>query len=235
MSTPQILTPTVLLTHAQPSIDNANSLLGQSERAVIDSQEAFDKLADAIKITIAQEKKVDEVEGKLVDPLTAHVKWIRAQFKPIKDALAKAKENFKAKGLAWSQAEEKRRAAEAAELQRIADEQALEDARVAQESGDTERANALIDLAASTPKADTSVKARGDFTGASAGTKYTWKGEVTDVREFCKAIANGELPVNYIDVSKLSKTLLNSFAHNKQVEGTYFGIKVERKADLNIR
>lgn len=235
MSTPEIVTPASLLTQAQPSITNAENLLAQSLRAEIKTQDDFDKLADAIKIVIAQEKRAKEALGRLIDPLTEHVDWIRKQFKPIFDMLEEAKNNFKEKGLAWSREEKARLDAEQEELRRKAEDQALADAEAARAAGDTERAEQLLTLAASTPIVDAKVKGRGGNTGASAGMKRTWKGEVTDVKAFCKAIADGALSETLIDVSKISKTKLNAVADNVRKEGIYHGILIVHKEDLNVR
>lgn len=233
MATPEILTPGSLLTHATPLIENANNVLGQSRRAEISTKDDFDKAIDVIKVCTAEEKRATEALGKLVDPLTGHVKWIRDQFKPVFDALAEAKALFKQKALKWEQAEKKRQDEAAAELQRLAEEQALADAKAAQDSGDTERADNLLNLAAATPAAATGVKGRGAFTGASGSTKYTWIGEVVSVKDICAAIAEGKLPESVI--KEISKTRMNTFAKDHHVEGVFFGIKVTKKADLNVR
>lgn len=234
MSTPEILTPTALLTHSQPSIASANNLLEQSRRAVITSEEDYTKCIDAVKFTIQKEKEAKEVLDKLVGPLTAHVKWIRDQFKPIFDALDEAKGNFKRAGLKWSEAEEKRRAEEAAELQRQAEEQALADAEAAAQAGDKERAAALIDIAAATPAADTSVRGRGTHTGASGGTRKTWKATVVDVKALCRAIADGHLPATLIDPTKIPKSNLNGWAKLHGKEEVIYGLRVVQEKDLSV-
>lgn len=235
MSTPEILTPATLLTHSQPSIANANNLLDQARRAEVKTQEDFDKIADAVKVCIAQEKMASETLGRLIDPLTAHVSWIRQQFAPIFETIADAKAMFKAKGLVWSQAEADRRAAEQEALRKKAEDQAIADAEAARAAGDNERAEQLLELAATTPIVDPKIRGRGGYTGASAGTKKTWKGEVVDVKAFCKAIADGTLSETLIDVSKISKTKLNGFADNQRKEGVFHGIRVVEQQDLNVR
>lgn len=233
MSTPVIQTPASLLTHSQPSITNANNLLEQSRRAELKTKEDFDNCTDAVKICNNELKRVDEALHKLIDPLTAHVEWIRAQFRPITATIEEAKQNFKDKGLAWKKVEDARLAAEQDELRRKAEEQAIADAEAAQNAGDTARADALLDLAASTPVVTHEVKGRGSYTGASGGVKRVWKGEVEDLREICRAVADNKLPLSVI--KEISKTEMNRIANNIKVEGSYHGIKIFEKEDLNVR
>jgi hypothetical protein len=237
VTTPTIITPTVLLTHAQPSIANADNILAQAKRAELpagpEGQEKFDSAIDGIKICNSQIKRADEAMHRLIDPLTEHVKWIREQFKPIFDTFGEAKTIFETKAKDWKRVEDARLAAIAEEERKLAEEQALADAQAAVDAGDAPRAEALLDLAASTPTSETQVRGRGHFTGASGSTKLTWKGEVTDVKALCQAIVDGKIPESFI--KEFSKSKLNAYANTTQKEGVFFGIKCFEKDDLYVR
>ena len=91
MPEPKILTPSDLGTQVVPFTTNANELVSQAERAVIESQKQFNMSVDFIKVCTQQTTRAEEIRKSLVKPLNEHVKWINAQFSPIKDRIAQAK------------------------------------------------------------------------------------------------------------------------------------------------
>lgn len=243
MPSPKIQTPATLLTHSQPLIDNANNLTEQAERAVVSDAEEFANATDFIKICQGQFTMAEDARKAITGPLNEHVKWINAQFAPITSALTNAKDKVSVKAATWKQAEDKRVREEAAEAQRIADEQALKDAEAASEAGDDARAEAILEVAAETPapvsKAPT---ARGTLTGATGGTRTDWKGEVKfdDIMDVCKGIVAGKLPINI--VKEWNKTVMNALAKQvgadwpeDQTEGKYNGLTITKKVGMNVR
>lgn len=210
MSTPQILTPVTLLTHATPFIENANNLLQQSNNAIIDSSDADAKCADAIKICTVQLDKLDKARRSLVDPLNAHVKWINGEFKKVAATIEQAKENFKAKSLEWKKAEERRQREESERLKREAEEQALAAAEQAQAAGNAAAAEAALEIAIATPDMPVKTIARGDYTGASSSIRREWKGEAVNVVEICRGIVEGRVPPSVI--REFSKNEINRWA-----------------------
>lgn len=233
MTDAKILTPAALITHATPFIDAANNLLAQANSAVIDSRESDAKAADAVKLCNARLRSLDESRRSLVDPLNAHVKWINTEFKKVAQTLEEAKRLISEKALAFKLAEEDRQGKEQEALRKEAEEQAIADAEAAQNAGDEERAEALLDMAASTPEGKTNVVARGDYTGASSSIKRDWKGEVVDIQEVCRGIADGKVPTSLI--KEFSKTELNAFAKSIGKESRVFGIKIEHKPSLSTK
>lgn len=233
MTQPKIQTPVTLMTQLQPYTTNANELISQAQRAVIDSPEALAKATDFIKICSAQTKKADEIRKGLVDPLNKHVKWINDQFRPVTDALKEAKTIMETKGSAWQRAENARIRQAAEESRRLAEAEALAAAELAEKSGDKEKAEAVLNATIDMPDPEMKAPAaRGDITGATGFTQERWTGEVSDVKAICKAIANGDLP---IDIVTFSRSAMNKIAADKKVEGVYFGIKIVKEENLRVR
>jgi len=240
---PQIQTPATLLTQSQPYIENANNLLEQAKRAVISTAEDFAHLTDFVKINRSQKSSLEDSRKSLTQPLNDHVKWINDQYRPISQTLDESYKIMTDKGTTWKRAEDKRVREEAAETQRLADEQALKDAEAASEAGDDKRADDILDVAAATPAPETRAPAvRGTLTGASGSTKTNWKGEVKfdDIQEVCKAIAEGKLPSNMI--KDWNKTVMNALAKQvgadwpeDQDDGKYHGMSVKRDVGLAVR
>lgn len=240
---PKIQTPATLLTQSQPYIENANNLASQADRAEVTTTEEFSNATDFVKVCQGQLKSLEDARKNLVQPLNDHVKWINDQFRPIRETIDKAKKVVSDKAAIWKRAEDKRVREEAAEQQRLADEQALKDAEAAAEAGDEERADAILEVASETPAPVTTAPlARGAITGATGGTKTTWKGEVQfdDIREVCKAIADGSLPTNMI--KDWNKTVMNGVAKNvgatwpeEKNEDKHHGLTVKRDVGLSVR
>ena len=223
-----------ILTEITPHSDNANGMLAQAKAAEITDRESFNKTADFIKICNNEIKRVEEAKDALTKPLVTHVEWIRGQFKPITELFQEAKALIGKKAVAWKEAEDARVAAEAAERQRVAEEAALQEAADALAQGDEEKADAIMDLAGTTPVGEEkAAPARGTLTGASGGLVKTWKGEVEDPMEICKAIVNGDLPAEVIQGFYKSK--LNKFADKKRKEGVFFGIKVFQDKRMGVK
>jgi len=243
MADPKILTPSSLLTHSQPLIDNANNLTEQAERADVTDAESFDNATDFVKICQTQFNAAEDARKAVTGPLNDHVKWINAQFKPITNALTAAKSKVSMKAAAWKREEDKRVAAEAEEARKAAEEQAIKDAEAASEAGDEERAEAILDIAAETPApVSKAPAARGAITGATGSTRTTWKGEVKfdDVQDVCKAIAEGKLPTNM--VKDWNKNVMNDIAKRVGAEwdegkdeDKYNGLTVTRNVGLAVR
>lgn len=243
MLQPKIQTPATLLTQSQPLIDNANNLTEQANKAVVSTVEEFAIATDFVKICQGQLKQADDARKALVQPLNDHVGWINDQFRPITDAVTKAKGIVSSKAARWKSEEDERVRKAAIEEQRLADEQALKDAEAASEAGDDERADAILEVAAETPAPVMKAPvARGSLTGATGSTKTNWKGEVKydDIQEVCKAIAEGKLPSNII--KDWNKTVMNSIAKQVGAEwpedqkaGKHNGLTIVKDVSLSVR
>ncbi len=156
----------------------------------------------------AEQKKLDAQRVELVDPLNKVVKSLNAMYKPVLDVLVQAETIVKRTIGSYQQAEQ----------QRIANERAEEEARArkererlqaradaAAEKGQLEKSEALNLQAASTV-AVIPHSAPAKVVGMS--TSKVWKAEVTDIKEVCRLIANGELPITLVEfkLAELNKT-----------------------------
>jgi hypothetical protein len=240
---PQIQTPATLLTHSQPLVDNANNLTEQAEKAVVTTVEEFNISTDFVRICQSQINMSEDARKAIVQPLNDHVGWINDQFRPITNALKAAKDKVSGKAAIWKRGEDKRVREEAAEQQRLADEQAIKDAEAAAEAGDDERADAILEVASETPAPVARAPVgRGTLTGATGSTRTNWKGEVKydDILDVCQGIIDGKLPTNII--KEWNKTVMNGLAKQigadwpeDQDEGKHHGMTVKRDVGLSVR
>ncbi len=234
MAEPKILTPAVLTTHALPFTTNANNLMEQAERAEIIDMESFERCVDHIKICQSQRTAAEDARKSLTAPLNNHVGWINDQFRPITDRLDQASKLMKGKGSKWKVEEDARVAAEEARVRQEAEDQAIKDAEEAAAQGDDDKAEAIIDAAADTPKGVTKAPTgHGAHTGASGGIRKTWVGEVADVKMVLAAICDDALPMTII--KEFSKKELNAYAKLQEKEGIVNGIKITEKKEMAVR
>ena len=224
MAEPKIQTPGTLATQIVPFTTNANELMAQAERAVIDTPETFNTSVDFIKICTSQLRSAEEIRKSLVKPLNDHVAWINAQFRPITGRIEEAKKLMNRKATEYQTAEEARLAEEAWAERKRQEELALQQAEIAAESGDEETAEAILDVAIATPEKEAKAPTgRGTLTGASGSSRGVWKGQLDDVKAVCAAVAAGELPKEIITVSKSG---MNKIANEQKKEGVYKGIEI---------
>ena len=170
------------------------------------------------------------------------MKWINGQFSPIRTIIEQAKKTVSDRAAAWQKEEATRIRQEEEEARRKAEEEALKAAEEAAESGDEDRADRILDVASTTPAKAPPPPTRGSLTGATGGTRETWKGEVEfdNIREVCRAIADGHLPTNII--KDWHKTNLNGIAKEvgkswpqEQDTGSHHGLTIARVTGLNVR
>jgi hypothetical protein len=154
--------------------------------------------------------------------------------------MAKAKKAMNTKATDYQKKERDRIVAEEEAARKLAEDEALEQATLAAESGDTEKAEAIVQAAADTPQGTTKpAPSRGGMTGASGGLRGRWIGEVVDVKQVCAAIASGDLPEEMI--KEFSKTALNTYAKqhgeelSKAAVPTKFGLKLTLDESMTVR
>jgi len=238
-----IQTPATLLTQSQPLIDNANNLTEQANKAVVSTTEEFATATDFVRICQGQINQAEDARKAITGPLNDHIGWINDQFRPITDAVKKAKQIVSTKAAKWKSEEDERVRQAAIEEQRLADEQALRDAEAASEAGDDERAEAILDVAAETPAPVMKAPAaRGSLTGATGSTRTNWKGEVQyeDIKAVCQGIIDDHLPTNII--KDWNKTVMNAVAKRVGAEwpedqktGKHHGLTVNKDVSLSVR
>ena len=229
----KVFSPDNFLTIFVTLIGDANALVEQAQRAEIANVESFDKGIDAVKICNTVLRRIEDRRKAVVDPVNQRVKWFNAEVGKIVETVELAKKTFTTKTLTFKQAEDARREAEAAAQRKLAEDQAIADAEAATKAGDADRAEKLLDLAVSTPQTDSQLRGRGQYTGASGSSKYTWKGQLVDLKAICAAVASGELPTSII--KEISKSGMNKIANDRKIEGVFHGIKCFEQEDLNVR
>ena len=66
---------------------------------------------------------------------------------------------------------------------------------------------------------------------AGTGMTARWKGEVVDMKALCRAILEGALPPEAL---KPQPAVINGYARDRRVEGTFYGIKVTRDESVSV-
>lgn len=232
MSEAAIMSPEALGKQTGPLTSKGANLLEQVGRVNITDDDILATAGDLAKVINTQIKKSDEARLGLTKPLKDHCKWIEAQFKETTKPMGEAKATLAGKMNVYVSERQVRLDKEAKEARELAEKEALESAAVAEASGDTDTAEAIVEAAAdlptSVPKAAIS---RGDL-GASTSTKVTWHGEIANLNEFLQAIIDGHIPPDFIEISQ---SKLNKLAGDKKVEKTNFGIKLFKKISAAVR
>ena len=206
-------------------------LAEQVERALVTNDETLSKAGDLYKIIGNQIKKSEDGRKFLVKPLNDHVKNINSQFKPITTHLDTIKSSLKSKMDSYVSDREAEARKQASIEKAKAEEEALKRAEELQANGNSELAEDVMDAAASLPDKPKSQIARGSY-GSSTSSKINWKAECIDIKEMCRAIADGKLPEDFILVNQ---PRLNKLAVSKKEEKTNFGIKIFSVTSASVR
>lgn len=211
----------------QPFSVAAGDLNSQVSRVIIDSNDVQANAGDLMKIINNQINKQDDARTLLVKPLNDHVKMINGQFKPHMDMLKSAKSGLKAKMDIWAGLEVKRIRDEESETKRLAEEALLERAAENEEKGNSEGAEALLDVAEQvTTQAPAKAPIQRGNLGSSVSTRSTWDAEVVDLMLLVQAVAKGDMP---IDAIQANEKWLKDFSTKKKVEKTNFGVRLFEK------
>lgn len=225
--------PTLALVSA--NLENAMQLMEQAERAVVSSIEELDKATDFMKICTSLVKRAEDLRTGAVAPLNSHVKWINGEWKPVVEKIEAAKRIVQVKATTYAtRVQAEQRAAQAA-AQKIIDDATLAAAQAAQDKGQTEIAELIVESAANTRQmAPVVTKGRGSLSGATSSLQGRWVGAVQpeDVKTVCAAIASGVLPASIIS---FSQGPLNMIAKEVARAGLYHGISITNGAKLVAR
>jgi len=228
----EIMSPESLGKQTGPLVSKGANLLEQVGRVIINSDDILATAGDLAKVINTQIKKSDEARLALTKPLKDHCKWIESQFKETVVPMNEAKAGLKIKMDEYVSERHAIQEKAAEEARQLAEKEALESAAAAEESGDTDTAEAIVEAAADLPDSmPKTAIARGDL-GASTSTKTTWHGEVVDIKAFLKAIIDGDIPEDFIEISQAK---LNKLATNHKIEKTNLGIKVFKKISAAVR
>lgn len=155
------------------------------------------------KAYIAYEGALD-TEGLFYKPIDEAIKVVNQKIKSYDTA-----EAIKAQQIA-AKAE-----ADRLEKERIEREKLEAKAKKAEEQGKTEKAEALREQAETVTVAPV-------FTPPTNGKKLVWKCEVTSIMQLCKAITDGQVPFNVLEVRQ---SALNDFAKSYDGKSKIDGLR----------
>jgi hypothetical protein len=203
--------------------DNADQLLAQAERAVVDSDKTLANAGDLYRVIRGQESAAEEARKNLTAPVRKWVDLVNALFKTSQTTRSEAARLIKTKSDAFQRQrqEEARKAAEAA--RRAAEEQALRDAEIAAQANDAAGVDTILEIgaqaAADIEKTAKPELVRGDY-GSTVGVRKSVRGEVSNVHDFLIAVAKGQIPgVLFSDLISFKQAGLNTLARKVEAEG----------------
>lgn len=228
-----ILPALKLVPALEPFKDAASDLEAQGERAVIDSDEAFQKGSDYLSVCNQQWDQLEDLRKAVKGPVDDYAKFIQSLFLPIQARFKAANQAMRGRMLTYQKAAEARRAEAEAKVRRAQEEAALQLAADQEAKGDEAGATAILEAATTAAPRPQPRKIAGSNTfGRSTHVAELWVGRVAEPMEVLKAIIAGQLPISLID---WRITELNKVAREVKVVGTFRGIKIEKQEDLRQR
>ena len=196
-------------------------------------------VGDLVKMLTRRRFKLEDKRKSLVGPLNAVVKDINELFKAPRDAIDLIVRAAKAKMNKYAQAKQAiadakaRKEREDAERERKEAEELAEKLRGLSEAGNktaevvVAQAEEKIEKAAAPARVETT---RGEQSAVI--TQKKWKASVDDLMAICKAIAEGKLPIHYIEPNMRA---LQDFARELKEEQTTHGIRVYQDISTVVR
>lgn len=240
MATELIVSTANLAVMIQDLTEKANDLLAQAGRAEIRERKDYENGTDFRKIVSGIHRRLEDQRKNLVGPYSARVRTINAEFKKVRDIVDKVDMVIKGKMLTWHDEEEKRQRERHEEQRREAEEASLAAAEEAEKAGDASKAEAILNMASEVPPPDSKPQlGRGSLTGATSVPSKVWVGRVDNVRDACRAIAEGHLPE---DTVVFPQSKLNALARqygesasDDTEEIAQYGINYYRDKRLSVR
>jgi hypothetical protein len=184
-----------------------------------EEQAAIDSLAEIKRFM----KEVEDARKSQVDPFNKLVKRVNDIFRPIGDGLTNSESVIKNKIKVWRTKKEEIRLAEERKRQAEYQKQIAEE----QAKAKKEKREAEIVLP---PPAVIQTVTKG--TTSTAPTRKTWKAEIVDAKLLIKAIADGVVPMEAIEIKA---AFLNTQARAYKRDGVYPGVKFFEDVDISIR
>lgn len=216
-----------------PFHDAVLELEGQGSRAVIDSQETFQRGTELLSICKQHVDQLETFRVTVKRPIDDYAKFIQALFKPLIDRLTVTQKGVGQKMLAFQKAERERLEELARAKRRQQEEEAVRLAQEREAQGDTKAAEAIMEAATMAPQPLAAPRmATTSSLGHRTATTATWRGEVADPMTLLRAILELKVP---IDVINWSQAELNAVARKVKVEGVHHGIKVSKEESLGMR
>lgn len=193
---------------------------------------------DIVKDLRRARAKLEDKRTAITGPLNESLKQVNGLFRPPRDqideilsALKKKMDNYAALQ-AQIAADEARQAREEAARQEAEARKAAEELEAA---GATETAEAVVEAAegavekaAKEPKPQIS---RGEKASTSVVTR--WVAEITDIREFLHAVADGEYPI--VCIGEIKMGAMHQKARAEKVEKTHRGVRFKKQVTAAAR
>ena len=218
----------------KPFRDAAINVTAQAERAVIDSEKAWQKGTDFLTVCTEQWDQLEALRKAMKGPVDDYGKFIQSLFVPLQARFATAKTTVSERMRLFLKAEEAKRAAAAAAVQKANEEAAAKLAEEAEKRGDTAGADAILQVATMAPVAAAPLRLGGTNSyGRSTNTVKRWTGSVENPMDVLKAIIAGQLPISII--KEWSQVDINRIAANLKVEKTVHGLKLFQSENLQQR
>jgi hypothetical protein len=222
-----------LVPQLEPFKTAATNVEAQASRAVISSEEAYQKGSDFLTVCADQWQQLEDLRKAVKNPIDDYAKLIQSIFVPLQRRFEAAKSSVNAKMLAFHKAEEARRKAEEDKQRRINEEAAQRLAEEAAQRGDHAVADAILDVATQAPVMTSRPRIGGTNSfGRSTAVTKRWTASVDKPMEVLQAIIDGKLPISLIDWKQVE---LNKVATTLKVEKTVMGLKVFQSESLQQR
>jgi hypothetical protein len=222
-----------LIPQLEPFKAAVANLEAQAQRALIDSEESWQRGSDFETICAQHWEQLEDLRKAVKGPIDDYAKFIQALFLPLQQRFRAAKELVNTKRLTFQRAEQKRREAAAEAIRRANEEATLKLAAEREAQGDTQSAQAIMDMAVMLPLRQPSLRLGGRNTfGKSDSIAKRWTASVEQPMEVLKAILAGHIPMSVIDWKQAE---LNKVASSLKVEKTVHGLKIFQTETLQQR
>lgn len=206
---PAIKDPTTAIA---PLNRTAEALVRRANELVVHNQASADQAGTLMAELKHALKAVEASRRSWTDPLTGLVDRFRKMFRPTEDSLSSAIRTAEAKIRSWQEMERRKREEEARRQREEAEAQARAQAEAARQAAQ-EMAQALppeqaAQIVQQTEQAaNTIVKQAEDAPLAQVGapqiagvqTRMVWTFEVQDIKALCRAVADGQVPANFVE------------------------------------
>jgi hypothetical protein len=228
-----ILPALALVPQLEPFKAVATNLEAQAERAVIDSEDAWQRGSNFLSVCTDNWEQMEDLRKAVKGPIDDYAAFIQALFKPIQSRIAAAKQSVSGRMLTFQRAEEAQRRAAAEAVRKANEEAALRLAAAAEESGDVSTAAAIMDVAVMAPWPHPAARLGGTNTfGKSTGVAKRWTASVEAPMQLLAAIIAGHIPMSVIEWKQAE---LNKVATALKVQKSVHGLKIFQTESLQQR
>lgn len=188
----------------------AHKAVSVAGRAIIDDEDSYGRGADVVKAINDQLKNLDAARKLQTKPFDDAKKTLMELYNAPGALLTEAKSRLTEKMTRWHRAEEARKREEAAKIRAAQEAEAKRLAEAQAALGDAAGADRILEEAATIKPAETKVRVTGTY-GATAGTRKTNVGTVTDKRRFLSWLAVHGTDQEIDDVA-IGQRMLNNLA-----------------------